>query len=174
MKIELIKQTIWFVAFALLQAMVLGRIHLFGVATPLLYVYFVLQFPRNYPKWASLLWSFSLGLLVDVFMNTPGLAATSLTLVAAIQPYYFELFVPRDSVENLQPSMAALGMMRFSYYVIPLVLFFCLVFYLLELFTFFNIVFWLICSLSSAALTLMIIYALEIAKNRNKKDGDRR
>ena len=98
--------------FVLAQVMVLGRIHLFGIATPLLYVYFVLQLPRNYPKWAGLLWAFTLGLVIDIFTDTPGLAAASLTLIALLQPYYFELFVPRDSADNLRPSLAALGSTR--------------------------------------------------------------
>ena len=41
------------IVFALAQGLVLGNIHLFNCATPLLYVYFALLFPRNYPRWAS-------------------------------------------------------------------------------------------------------------------------
>ena len=129
---DFLKRAGWFLVFVLAQAMVLGRIHLFGVATPLLYVYFVTQLPRNYPKWASLLWGFMMGLLVDIFSNTPGMASASLTLIAAIQPYYLELFVPRDAAENLRPSLAALGPVKYSYYVIPLVLLHCLMFFTLK------------------------------------------
>lgn len=167
MTIDLLKRAGWFAVFVLVQAVVLGRIHLFNCATPLLYVYFVLQFPRNYPKWGILLWSFMLGLMVDSFSNTPGLAAASLTLIAAIQPYYFELFVPRDSVEDLKPALSTLGSLRYSYYVIPLVLLYCLVFYSLELFNFFNWMQWAFCVGGSAVITLMLIYTFEIAK-RNR------
>lgn len=38
------------IVFALAQGLVLGNIHLFNCATPLLYVYFALLFPRNYPR----------------------------------------------------------------------------------------------------------------------------
>lgn len=72
MSIDVLKRAGLFIAYVLVQAMVLGRIHLFGFATPLLYVYFVVKFPRNYPKWGILLWSFSLGLAIDIFCNTPG------------------------------------------------------------------------------------------------------
>ena len=51
MSIDVLKRAGLFIAYVLVQAMVLGRIHLFGFATPLLYVYFVVKFPRNYPKW---------------------------------------------------------------------------------------------------------------------------
>ena len=161
---DLLKRAGWFVAFVLAQAVVLGRIHLFNCATPLLYVYFVTQFPRNYPKWAILLWAFMLGLLVDTFSNTPGLAAASLTLIAAIQPYLFELLVPRDSAENLKPSLSTLGAMKYSYYIIILVLLYCVVFYSLELFSFFNLMQWALCIGGSTAITLLLIFTFEIAK----------
>ena len=158
---DILKRVGWFVVFVLAQAMVLGRIHLFNCATPLLYVYFVTQFPRNYPKWGSLLWAFFMGLIIDIFSNTPGLASASLTLIAAVQPYYFELFIPRDSSETLKPSLATLGMLRYSYYIVVLVLLYCLVFFSLEMFTYFNWIQWLMNVGGSAAITLLLIFTFE-------------
>ncbi len=165
MTIDLLKRAGWFMVFVLVQAIVLGRIHLFNCATPLFYVYFVTQFPRNYPKWGILLWSFLLGLMVDTFSNTPGLAAASLTVIAAIQPYFYELFIPRDSVEDLKPALSTLGPLKYNYYVITLVVLYCLLFYTLELFTFFNWVQWALCVAGSSAITLMLIFTFEIAKS---------
>ena len=163
---DLLKRVALFVVLVLAQVIVLGRIHLFNCATPLLYVYFVTSFPRNYPKWGTLLWSFMLGLVIDIFTNTPGLAAASLTLIAAIQPYYFELFVPRDSADDLKPTLSTLGMLKYSYYAIPLVVLYCLLFYSLEFFNFYNLEYWALCVVGSAAITLVLIYAFEIAKSR--------
>ena len=115
MSADVLKRLGLFVAFVLAQGMVLGRIHMFGVATPLFYVYFVTSLPHNYPKWGVLLWSFCLGLAVDIFSNTPGLAAASLTLLAFIQPRFFELFVSRDTVDDIKPSLASMGLVKFSY-----------------------------------------------------------
>ena len=166
MTADVLKRAGWFFAFALAQALVLGRIHLFNCATPLLYVWFVALFPRNYPKWSVLLWSFMLGLFVDTFSNTPGVAAASLTLIAAIQPYFFELFVPRDSVDNLEPSMAAIGPMKYIYYIVVLVVLYCLLFYTLEMFSFFNWVEWAECVGGSALITLALIFTFELARNK--------
>jgi len=166
MTIELLKRFGWFVAFVLAQAIVLGHIHLFGVATPLLYIYFILLIPRNYPKWATLLWAFFLGFFVDIFLNTPGLAAASLTLIAAIQPYYIELFVSHDSAEDMKPTLSTMGATRYTYFVVPLVLLFCLVFFSLEHLSFFNVMHWLMSVLGSTALTLIMIFTFEIAKSR--------
>ena len=163
---DLLKRLGWFALFFLAQVMVLGRIHLFNYATPLFYVYFVAMFPRNYDKWAVLLWSFSLGLLIDIFLNTPGLAAASLTVIGAIQPYYMELYVPRDSADNLKPTLLNLGPTKFSYYMISLVVVYCMLFFTLDIFSFSNILYWLMCVVGSSILTLVLIYAVEIARGR--------
>lgn len=166
MSIDLLKRAVLFVVFVLAQALVLGRIHLFHYATPLLYVYFVTLFPRNYPKWGVLTWAFVMGLTVDMFFNTPGVAAASLTAVAAIQPYFYALFVPRDAAENLEPSLLNLGPTKYSYYIVTLVTIYCLLFFTLELFSIDNMLEWLMCVAGSTLITLALIFTFEIAKRR--------
>ena len=166
MSIELLKRALLFVVFILAQALVLGRVHLFHCATPLLYVYFVTMFPRNYPKWGVLTWSFFMGLMIDIFSNTPGLAAASLTAIAAIQPYFFALFVPRDSAESLEPSLVNLGPTKYSYYIVVLVTVYCLLFFTLEMFNFNNLTEWVMSVIGSSLITLALIFTFEIAKSR--------
>ena len=166
MTIDLLKRIGWFLFFALIQVVVLGRIHLFGCATPLLYVWFVILLPRNYPKWSGLLWSFSMGLIIDIFFNTPGLAAASLTLIGIIQPYFFEIFVPRDSVEDLTPSVRSLGLLKYAYYVSVLVFFYCLVFFSIELFSFFEWPHWANCIIGSTLITLALIFTFELVRSK--------
>ena len=161
MAIDSLNRLLYFVLLCLTQVLVLNRIHLFGYATPLLYVYFVLLFPRNYPKWALLLWCFALGLVNDTFSNTPGVACASLTLLGAIQPYFLELFVPRDAIEDFTPSLPSLNYSKFILYALTLVFIYCLVFFALEAFNFFNWDQWLICSAASTLLTVIFILALE-------------
>ena len=93
MTIDLLRQLGVFAVLCLAQAFVFNRIHLFGCATPLIYIYMIIKLERNYPKWGILLWSFALGVTVDALSNTPGVAAASLTLIGAVQPYFMELFV---------------------------------------------------------------------------------
>ena len=88
----------------------------------------------------------------------------SLTVIAAIQPYYLELYVPRDSADNLKPSMKTLGPVKFAYYIVPIVLVYCLLFYSLEMLTFFNAFYWLMCVVGSAIITLLLIFTLEIGR----------
>ena len=156
MTTDFLKRIVLFLVFVLAQALVLGGIHLFNCATPLLYVYFVMMFPRNYPKWALLLWSFTMGLLIDVLFNTPGLAAASITLIAAIQPYLLEAFTTQDSAENLEPTLKTLGWEKYTTYAVMTVLIFCIVIYSLEMFSFFNLLHWAMCIIGSTLITLVL------------------
>ena len=96
MSIDIVKRWGVFFVLLLVQGLVCNHIHLFHCATPLLYIMFVLHFRRNTPRWQMLVWSFALGLGVDIFANTPGVAAGSMTAIALLQPYLLELFLPRD------------------------------------------------------------------------------
>lgn len=158
---EVISRVVTFVVLVLAQTLVLNHIHLFGVGTPLLYVFFILHFRRNYPKWGILLWGFLLGLSIDMFSNTPGLTAASLTLLSLLQPYVLESFVPRDSEDNLLPGMRTLGVSKFIYYTIFMVLLYAVAFFSLEAFNFFNWLHWLLCIGSSMLLTVVLILAIE-------------
>ncbi|HAT62348.1 MAG TPA: rod shape-determining protein MreD [Prevotella sp.] len=161
MNIETVKSIGTFVILLLAQALVLNHIHLFNCATPFLYVYMVLHFQRNAPKWSLLLWSFLMGLLVDVFSNTPGVAAGSMAFIGFIQPYLLELFAPRDSADDLVPSRKTFGGRSFFYYSLTIVFIYCLIFFTLETFNFFNWLQWIFSILGSMVLSLALIYAIE-------------
>ena len=160
------RRLLFFAVLCLAHALVLGHIHLFGCATPLLYVYIVLLFPRDYPRWAILLWSFAMGVVIDIFSDTPGVASASLTLVGAVQPQFFGLFVQRDSPDSMRPSMRAVGAGKFAFYVFALTLFYCTVFFSLEMFSFFNWLHWLECVGGSTVLTFVLILTLESARRK--------
>ena len=164
MSVEVFRRLSVFVLLGMMQVLVMSHIHLFGIATPLLYVYFAITFRRNFPRWAILVSCFALGLWVDVFSNTPGLAAGTMTLLGFLRPFLLEWFVPRDSVEDLGISMNSLGVGRFVMLSIIMVVLYCLIFFALEAFTFFNWQFWLECAGSSAALTLLLIFSIEFVR----------
>lgn len=166
MSFELIKRLAVFFILCVVQILFLNHIRLFGVATPMLYILFVIIFHRNTPKWALLLWSFALGLAIDVFSNTPGLAAGSMTLIAIIQPYLLELFIPRDSIEELHVSSTTLGLGKYIFFSTILIVIYCLVFFALETFSFYNWIHWLTCAGSSALLTLILILSIETVRKK--------
>lgn len=162
----IINRVIMFVVLLLVQVLILNRVWIFNVATPLLYVYFVVSFPRNSAKGEVLAWSFALGLMVDLFSNTPGMASGTMTLVALLQPYLLELYVPRDSAENLEVTSATLGRSKFLTFSTILTLLYCLVFFILEAFNFFEWQLWLLRAVCSTALTMVLMLAIDSVRSK--------
>lgn len=159
--IDTLRRLAMLVVLSLAQALVFNHIRLFGCAMPLLYVYFVIAIPRGYPRWATLLWSFTLGLTVDLLSNTPGAAAGALTFVGLLQPYLVELFLPREAAPNLKVSVAGMGRMKFLVLAAILTFIHCLAFYSLEMFSFVDWRLWALCVAGSVVLTLVLLMALE-------------
>lgn len=161
MAIDTLTRAVLFIVLCLAQALVLNHIHLFGCATPLLYVYLVIILPRNYPKWASLLWGFALGLSIDMFSNTPGMATASLTLIALLQPYLLELFLPREAEENIKSSTATLGTGKFLALTSLLIFIYSLCYFTIEALSFLNWQLWLECIGGSAVLTIILVMTID-------------
>ncbi|HRN15840.1 MAG TPA: rod shape-determining protein MreD [Xylanibacter oryzae] len=161
MTIDILKRSLTFIVLCLAQALVFNHIHLFDCATPLLYVYLVMLFRRNTSRWSILLWSFFLGLSVDMFANTPGVAAASLTFIGLIQPYILDLFMLQDSDDDFEPGLKSMGGDRFFYYVLILDLLYNIVFFTLETFNFFNWIQWLECIGGSTIITVILILVIE-------------
>lgn len=166
MGLDILKHLFTFIVLCLVQALVLNHINLFGCATPLLYVYFIMLFRRGFPKWAILLWSFFMGLCVDVFSNTPGVAAASTTFLGLLQPYILSLFIPRDSAEDLKPAIYTIGFARYTYYTIICVFIYIILFYTIESFNFFNWLQWLKDIGASTVLTVILILVIENVRKK--------
>lgn len=166
MSLDWIRNGVFFVVLLLVQALVLNYVHLFDCATPLLYVYFVLPTRRNQPQWLTLLMCFCMGLCVDSFSNTPGVAAASMTLVGALQPYLLRLFIQQDSPEDLRPSIKVLGPMKYVFYTIIIVTIYCLMFFTLEAFNFFNWLQWLASVGGSMVVTILLILVIDNFRKR--------
>lgn len=163
---SIINRLIMFVTLLLVQVLVLNHVWLLNVATPLLYVFFVITFPRNSAKGEVLAWSFCLGLLIDLFSNTPGMASGTMTLVALLQPYLLELFVPRDSADNLEVKSATLGWTKFLTFSLILTFLYCLVFFALEAFNFFEWQLWLLRTVGSTVLTMILMIAIDSVRSK--------
>ena len=168
MSIDLIKRLGIFVVLVLVQGLVFNHIHLFNCATPLLYILMVLHFRRNHPRWSVMLWSFMMGLCIDVFANTPGVAAASMTFVAFLQPHVMQLFVPRDAADDFSPSIRTMGFQPFLYYSMVMVFIYCLLFFTLETFSFFNWIQWLASVFGSFVITMIFLIVIE---NLDKKSS---
>lgn len=163
---EIVRQLLVFVVLCIVQVLVLNHINLLGCATPLLYIYFIMSFRRDYPRWCVLLWSFCLGICIDIFSNTPGVAASSATFLGFVQPLLLGLFVQRDSPDDLKPAMRTLGVVKYMCYAFVCVFIFNILFFTLESFSFFNWLQWAKNIGGSTVLTLLLVLAIENLRKR--------
>jgi rod shape-determining protein MreD len=161
MNTEILKSIAWALLLLTAQVLVLNNIHLFGFATPLLLVYIIIVMPANAPRWVSLTSAFLMGIISDMFSNTPGVAAASLTATAFLQPTLLKLMLSREAPENLTPAISTMGRTKFISFSLILVLLYCLMFFALEEFSFFHLTQWAQFVGGSTILTLMLLLTIE-------------
>lgn len=164
MTIDIIRRFILMAILVLIQALVLNRIHLFGYATPLLYLYFVISYRRNLPYWAGLTLAFVLGILMDSFTNTPGVASFSLTLVAFLQPKVLSLYLDEETEEDFKPSISTMGWTKYVTFAILLSLIFCICYFSLEAFSFYHLEQWGFTLAGSWVFTLIFILVIDFVR----------
>lgn len=157
----------WFLGLALVQVLLLNNIYLFGLATPFLYVYVILVLDKNIDRTVLMLIAFALGLLIDIFCNTPGVNAAAAVLLAFVRPELLRMFAPREEFENFEPGIHTLGIWPFMRYVLVALLLHHAVVYLLEAFTFAHIGYLLLRVLCSTLLTTMLVMSMEFIRHRS-------
>jgi rod shape-determining protein MreD len=113
---------LWAVGLILLQVLILNNIHIGGFATPYLYVYFILKLSSDTPRNQLLVWAFCIGLVIDIFGNTPGMNAAAFVLMAFVRPTFLRLFTPRDTYDSFIPSKAVMSKSPYLRYLIVCVL----------------------------------------------------
>lgn len=144
-----------------LQVLVCNHIHLLDYAMPMIYVLFVSWMPLNSNRVGNLLWAFVMGLIVDIFSNTPGLASSAMVVTAFVQWPLLKNMVPEDSVDGLVPGYKTLGTWTYIRFLFILTFVHHTIFYILESFSFFNAIDVLITSVSSLALSLVLMLSVE-------------
>lgn len=156
----------WFIGLVLVQSLLLNNICLFGLATPFVYIYFLLVMDRDADRNALMATAFLLGLAVDVFSNTPGVNAGASVLVAFMRPGLLRLFSPRDEYENFEPGIYTLGIWAFVRYATIVTLLHHTALFLLEAFSFANIGYLSLRILCSTLLTVMLVMAIEFVRHK--------
>ncbi|MCD8211338.1 MAG: rod shape-determining protein MreD [Prevotella sp.] len=162
---EIVKSSFTFLILCFIQVLVLNHITLLGCATPLLYIYFILLFGRATPKWVIIVCGFIMGLFMDMFVNTPGIAAASATFLGFIQPYLLDFFSPKDSADDLTPSIKSLGNQNYFYYVLVAVSIYTFLLFTIEAFNLYNWQEWILSIMGSTILTVLLIVVIENVKN---------
>lgn len=160
MKTTFLREMVGFVVLVLLQTLVLNRISVFGVAVPILYIYFLIKLPKNRNLFYVVISGFLMGLIIDIFLNTPGMNAAATTIVATLRKPLMNIFFSKVEYEDFVPSIYTETGAFLRYSVVMVLLHQTLLFFI-ESFTFFNLTSTLIRIGASSVLTLILIIALD-------------
>jgi rod shape-determining protein MreD len=120
---DLLKYLFQFVILILAQLLVFNNIELSGYINPYVYVLFILLLPFQIPKVVLLGSAFLIGLVIDLFMGTPGVHSSASVLMAFARPRVLALFSPREGYQpGTLPRISEFGLEWFVKYTVMLVL----------------------------------------------------
>lgn len=86
-----------FVLLVLLQVLILNNVQLteYGIS-PLFYVILIILLPFETPGWVLLMFSFFIGIFIDMFCDTGGVHASASVFAAFLRPLILRILKVRD------------------------------------------------------------------------------
>ena len=155
--IQFVQRVIWFVGLVLLQVLVLNHIHIYEYATPLLYIYFILNLDVNVSRKSLLCWAFFLGLTIDLFCNTPGMNAAAATFLAFVRHPILSIQTVRDIPEEATPDMRQIGFLPYVRYVLTCTLLYVFILHFIDTFSLFSWKLFMLKVFSDTIMTVVFI-----------------
>ena len=146
-----------FILIALVQILLLNNIHLFGYMQPLLYIWFIILLPNNFPNWLVMILGFSMGFTMDIFSSQLGFHTATATLTATLRPLLLSWFVNSFDNNTFRPSIASMGFISFLGFASIVVITHTLIYFCIESFSFTEIWRLLLKIISSTFISLVLI-----------------
>lgn len=160
LKNNFIKYSLMFILLILFQILVLNRISFLGFAIPYFYIYFIIKLPIGFNRSLIVLLGFILGIIIDLFFNTPGINAAATTLAAFLCRPIQGLFFVADDYKEMEPRLSLLGA-NFMKYATIIVLIHNIALVSIESFSYFNMTTVIYRIVLSTLLTSLLILAFE-------------
>ncbi|MDR1200115.1 MAG: rod shape-determining protein MreD [Tannerellaceae bacterium] len=167
---NVIRGVVYFVILVLIQVLVLNNIHFLRLVTPFLYLYFIVKMPVGFTSSKVTFFSFLLGLIIDIFSNTPGMHAAACTLTGFIRPAIIKVLIGDELPGTISPSFKTFGYGGFFRYVIVLVSLHHFTLFIIESLTLFDLLFLLIRIVASIAATTLLICTVEAFNVEGQKN----
>lgn len=159
---ELIYDIILFISLYLLQIVLFNHLVLFGVACPFAFIYFTIKMRMNMSTNLLILFSFLLGLLIDISSDTVGINCLASTVLAMIKRPIFFAYEPHDDkFKEVIPGITSVGFFTFLKYVLTLSFIYCFIVFVVEFFSFSNFKEEFLLIFSSTIFTTLIILGLD-------------
>ncbi|MBL7704970.1 MAG: hypothetical protein JNM21_05415 [Taibaiella sp.] len=136
---------------------------------PFIYPLFIMLLPISTPIWFVLLSGFTVGLTVDMFMNTMGLHAAACVFMAFCRIAVLKTILPRKIYEyrSLAPSVKSMSWVPFLTYAAVLLLLHHLAYFLLEIWSLKAPLYFILKLFASllTSLIFVILYALLFSRS---------
>jgi hypothetical protein len=169
---DLVRNTVRFVLFILVQYYVLVQIHpLHQFVVPYVYFLYVLWLPFSMGRMTLMLVSFMFGLTLDYFTQTPGLHAAACTMIAYVRGFVVNILIPQEGAEQnyKSPSPVSMGWAPYAVYILVLTLVHHIYLVFLEWLNFGSFLFFLGKVLATTGVSLMLILITELLFFRKEK-----
>ena len=162
MTYKILQYTFLFLVCVLFQVLVFNRIILFNIAIPIIFIYFLIRLPINLKLYYVFTLAFILGLIIDIFSDTPGVNALACTLIAALRiPIYYAYMEKDDITSRLTPCISTMGFVDYSKYLLTFIVIYCVFVFTIEYFNFADVKDIVIMSSASTVLTFVILLAVD-------------
>ena len=169
---QLVRNTIRFVVFILIQVYVLNQVPpLHQFITPYLYFLFILWLPFNISRFGLLLVAFLFGLTLDYFSGRLGLHSAPCVLIAYLRPFLINLLISQEGQEMNyeEPSVKSLGWAPYFLYVLVLTFLHHSYLVLIEWIDFGNIIYFFGKVTATTAVSFLLIFITEMLFFRKQK-----
>ena len=115
---------IWLLpVFVFIQVLILNEVQFLSYINPLFYITLIIILPQNTQKWFLLVFSFILGLMIDLFENNLGLHASASVLLAFMKPKIEKISIQKNSIDlKEEMNLQILGIRTFSIYTVILII----------------------------------------------------
>ncbi|CAK7073218.1 rod shape-determining protein MreD [Parabacteroides sp. APC149_11_2_Y6] len=169
---NILRGAFYFVVLVAVQVLFLNNIYFLRIATPFLYLYFILKLPVGTSQSNVVFFSFLIGLVIDIFSNTPGMHAAACTLAGFIREPLIHFYMGKDLPEGIFPSYKTFGYGGFFRYVLSFVVIHHAALFLVESLTLFDPLFLAIRIIASVLTTTLLICIVESFNVNTVKSGD--
>lgn len=141
------------------QVLVLNNLQVGLYIHPYIYFMFLMTLPFSTPQWLAMLLAVAIGLVIDMFNNTPGMHMAACVFITFIRPAILKALTPVTGYENVEnPSIVKLGATWFLIYTIIMVAIHHTTYFFIEIFSLKHLRFTLLnIALSSVFSTILIL-----------------
>jgi rod shape-determining protein MreD len=161
-----------FIVLVFIQVFLLKNITLYNLASPYLYILFILLLPFETPNILLFALAFIMGITIDAFYDTPGLHAASSVLLAFVRILFISITVQKEGFDNEpEPTLSIMGFRWFFTYAVVLTFVHHFFLFTLEAFNFSELEYTLSRVLLSSIFTvfLMVLSGLLFFRRKERK-----